>query len=319
VALFQQTGVQPTGCGVIHDFVRLFSSGNIPVEQGHNTDARPLQFNENKSPTFTRSLQLSDVPLVTVDGVDYRQFLVGVNQKQSSGSAALLSLDELRIFMGNAPNLTGYDPTSHTLAGLKAAYDLSAQGDGSNYLVINSALTHGNGSGDVFVLIPDAVLTEAASQSGGGTYVYLYSKFGVHDQCNGGFEQWAVQGQGTSSGSGSGSGTGTGTPSASLSGFVTDSNDQPLANVTMTLYDSNGVVLGTATTDASGFYIFSGLSAGTYTLSETVPQDYTATTGTPTQYTTTLAAGTIGLDYNFNDTLSSSSTSTNAPPPVPLS
>ena len=54
---------------VIHDFVRLFSSGNASVEQGYNTDARPLQFNENNSHVFTHSLQLGDIPIVTVNGV----------------------------------------------------------------------------------------------------------------------------------------------------------------------------------------------------------------------------------------------------------
>jgi hypothetical protein len=35
-ALFVQVNPQPTGCGVIHDFLRI---QNSPVEQGYNTDA----------------------------------------------------------------------------------------------------------------------------------------------------------------------------------------------------------------------------------------------------------------------------------------
>ena len=66
-------------------------------EQGYNTDARPLQFDENKSPQFTRSLTLGEVPVVNVGGVEYREFLLDINQKSS---ASLLSLDEVRVFLG---------------------------------------------------------------------------------------------------------------------------------------------------------------------------------------------------------------------------
>src|SRR4051794_24997964 len=62
-ALFETNQVQPTGSGVIHSFVRLSTNANI--EQGYNTDARPLQFDENSSPTFTRSLPVADLQVVT--------------------------------------------------------------------------------------------------------------------------------------------------------------------------------------------------------------------------------------------------------------
>src|SRR5262252_9181811 len=54
-AIFDQSDAHPTGSGVIQSFVRIQGTG---VEQGYNTDARPLQLDENKSPTFTRSLSL---------------------------------------------------------------------------------------------------------------------------------------------------------------------------------------------------------------------------------------------------------------------
>ena len=94
-ALFQQGSVQPAGSGVIDAFVRIHGLGGAGTEQGYNTDARPLQFDENKSPTFTRSIQLSDVPEVTIGGVAYRVFLLDINQKSSQ---PLVSLDQLRLF-----------------------------------------------------------------------------------------------------------------------------------------------------------------------------------------------------------------------------
>src|SRR5262245_33751791 len=114
-AIVQQCDAQPTGTGYIRAFVRV--QGAAPgggTEQGYNTDGRPLQFDENSSPQFTRSLTLGQVPVVTVDGVAYREFLLDINQKSSSPR---LSLDEVRVFLGDSANLTGYDATMKTLAG----------------------------------------------------------------------------------------------------------------------------------------------------------------------------------------------------------
>src|SRR5205814_1742512 len=54
--LFRQYDAQPTGTGVIQSFVRLQGRGNQAVTQGYNTDHRPVQFDENTSPQFTRLL-----------------------------------------------------------------------------------------------------------------------------------------------------------------------------------------------------------------------------------------------------------------------
>jgi hypothetical protein len=293
-AVFQQTATQPTGSGVIHSFVRLFGTGNAAVEQGYNTDARPLQFDENNSPVFTRSLQLSQVPIVQYNGVSYREFLLDINQKHSSPQ---VSLDELRIYVGNAPDLLGYDPTSQQLAGLTATYDMG----GGNSVLLNAALSHGSGSGDMFFLVPDAQLTAA-----GGTYVYLYSKFGATVSANGGYEEWAVVGQNTL---------------GSLSGYVYfDQNNSDTLNavsgipdvlVTLNGQDNQGnVITWSQWTDANGFYLFSGLQAGNYTITETTPANYTAEMGSLgtaggaaasyTQFTNiVLGAGVIGQNYDF--------------------
>src|SRR5262249_49626612 len=79
--IFQQDDTQPTGSGVIHSFLRIQGAASKNVtQQGYNTDARPLEFDENKSPTFTHALQLGDVPVVFVNGGMYRVFLLDVNQ-----------------------------------------------------------------------------------------------------------------------------------------------------------------------------------------------------------------------------------------------
>src|SRR5262249_26536804 len=141
-ALIRQSAPQPTGTGVIHSFVRLQPGGNVNVEQGYNTDARPLQFDENKSPTFTRSLQLGEAPIVVIDGVAYRGLLLDLNQKASSPR---VSLDELRLYVSDSPTLKGYAPCTKHLGGVAPVLDLDADGD--NPILLDARLSHGSGSG----------------------------------------------------------------------------------------------------------------------------------------------------------------------------
>ena len=78
-AIYSQTDIQPTGTGYIDSFVRVLAKSNGTVEQGYNTDARPVQYNELTG-NFTHSIRLSDVPEVTINGVKYRAFILDVNQ-----------------------------------------------------------------------------------------------------------------------------------------------------------------------------------------------------------------------------------------------
>src|SRR4051812_2312785 len=81
-AIFRQYDAQPTGTGVINSFVRIQTpNAKSTVQQGYNTDHRPVQFDENPSPQFTRLLRLDDVPEVDIGGVKYREFLLDINQK----------------------------------------------------------------------------------------------------------------------------------------------------------------------------------------------------------------------------------------------
>jgi hypothetical protein len=300
-AIFQQGSTQPAGSGVIDAFVRIHGLGNAAQEQGYNTAARPLQYDENPSPTFTRPLQLSAVPLVNVNGITYRVFLLDINQKSA---APLLSLDQLQIFLGGSGDLTGYDPATHQLAGLTAVYDLKATGD--NWVELNARLSHGIGSSDMYLYVPDALFAGTS----GDPYVYLFSRFGDHYATNGGFEQWAVNQV-------------NGPAPSSLSGSLFDTTSSaagvPLAGVTLELtgVDVNGnQVTLFAVTNASGFYYFDSLAAGTYTLTEFPPTGYSAglgsagspggTQGTGQVSGISLGAGLNGTGYNFTDFLSGS-------------
>jgi len=277
-AVFRQYDAQPTGSGVIQSFVRIQGTGNQAVTQGYNTDHRSLQFDENKSPTFTRSLKLSDVPVVNIGGINYREFLLDINQKASS---PLLSLDELRLYSGNAGNLSGYN-SLHQLANMNPVYDLGA----GNWILLNGRLNQGSGKGDMVAAIPDSAFT--------GEYVYLYSKFGANQAGNGGFEEWA-------------SGTGLLASTGSISGtvFVGDTTTGQhigvAPNVTVFL-DANGnhVLDGDEDftfTDVNGNYLFDDLATnlGIYSKYQVTAQAPTGATSIASEYST----GVSGITYAY--------------------
>jgi hypothetical protein len=291
-AIFQQGDVQPAGSGVIQSFVRIHGLGGAAAEQGYNTDARPLQFNENKSPTFTRSIRLSDIPLVNVNGVNYREFLLDINQKSSQ---PLVSLDQLQIFEGDSGSLTGY--SGGQLAGISPLFDLNAGGS-SNWVELNARLSHGSGSSDMTLLVPDSYFLQADTTGNANPYVYLFSRFGDNFATNGGYEEWAVE-QGNA-----------GTPiPASLSGSIIQSGS-PLAGIMVQLTGSdvngNSFTLYTVT-DQNGFYFFDNLAAGTYTLSvvQTSGGSASGTAGNlgglagADVSSITLGSGENGIGYNF--------------------
>ncbi len=183
-AIFQQISPQSTGTGVIDPFVRL--QRNV-TEQGYNTDARPVQFDEKTDPNFTRSLLLSDVPVVNINGTNYRQFLLDINESNGQ-NREMLSLDQLQLFLGPVGDLNNYDTATRQLTGANLVYDLDAGTD--SVIKLNYDLNHGSGSGDMFAYVPDSLFT------GPNPFVYLYSHFGDQWGSDGtsdaGFEEWSV-------------------------------------------------------------------------------------------------------------------------------
>src|SRR5262245_25752472 len=67
------------GLGSLNTFLTMSHQGQGGVEQGYNTDARPVQYNEANEPAKTHSIRLSDLPKVTVNGIQYREFVLNVN------------------------------------------------------------------------------------------------------------------------------------------------------------------------------------------------------------------------------------------------
>ncbi len=92
-----------------------------------------------------------------------------------------------------------------------------------------------------------------------------------------------------------------------------DSGDLLLENVKIELYDQNDTLLATTYTNADGYYVFTGLKMGDYTVKETWPTEYlhsgqqAGTTGGEVDQelfpglisSITISSGGISLDNNF--------------------
>lgn len=295
-ALFQQFDARPTGTGKIDSFLRIQgASSKGAVQQGFNTSTRPLQYDENKSPNFTRDLLASNVPVVNIGGVNYREFLLDINQKSSQ---PYLSLDSLKVFVTDAATkAAGFDVTTGKLGTADPVYDLDANGD--NWVKMDYRLNTGSGSGDVLFYVPDALFS-------GGDYVTVYSKFGEHFASNAGFQEWAV-GKGVSVNSTQlGAIAGSVYFDANQSG-VRDADETGFENVTVYLDANNNGQLDDNEvydiTDAGGYYKFEQLMAGSgtgYTVRVfNPPTEYTQTTLNPD--TIFLAPGELKdhVDFGF--------------------
>jgi hypothetical protein len=95
---------------------------------------------------------------------------------------------------------------------------------------------------------------------------------------------------------------------------VFEDNEAPIAGVTLTLTGTNRLgqlITRTTTTGADGSYLFDGLWAGLYTISESQPSNYADGQDTPgslggsspanDQLTVNLPAGARGANYNFGE------------------
>lgn len=310
-ALLQQLVSQPAA-GTYDPFVRLQGASNANgIEQGYNTSARPLQFDERPNIAVTHNLQLSSVPVVTIGGVAYREFLLDVNQKNG---AAKLSVEEIRIFTDPRGSLAAYQNKTNTFAGQQAKFNLDAGGDVT--IVLNDNVNPDTGYGDMRLLVPASNFTGVANSD----FVYVYSKMGGLHDANGGAEEWAVR---TIVAPPPPAGT------SSLSGRVWFEDDQnnifepsneeggehALAGITITLMYTDNMgqnVTLTTSTDPDGNYQFTNLHAGTYTITEITQEnppfgdgyDWIGSLGgsdSNDQFVVDLGENVNGINYNFTE------------------
>lgn len=178
-----------TGTGVIEPFLRVQKGGN---EQGYNTElGGPL---DDKTGTWTHALNLSAVPIVNIGGVDYRQFLLDINEDNST-DGRLLSLNQIQIFQGPDQLHTGFSSVAgvgtQPIITFGQASEIFRLNNASGDLEIrlNFGLNPGSGAGDMFLYVANAAFDTAIPN------VIFYTQFGApsgYASSNAGFEEWAI-------------------------------------------------------------------------------------------------------------------------------
>jgi PEP-CTERM motif len=190
--LFTVTQISPqsTGTGVIDPFLRIQQTGQ---ERGYNTDVQnpPL---DDKAGTWTSSLLLSELPVVSLGGIDYYQFLLDINQTSAN---SLLSLNQIQIFQspsdpGGTFTLTEATAGTDALISFAGATEVFRMDNlANNYEIkLDYSLNPGSGAGDMFLYVKKSDFSAAF-----GDYVILFSQFGAPPgswSSNDGFEEWAV-------------------------------------------------------------------------------------------------------------------------------
>ena len=115
---------------------------------------------------------------MTSGGQQYLAFRLDVNE-QATSTDRIIWMNRLEIYLGDAPDLLLDSPGG--LGDLIYSLDGGAQGDGS--VKLDYKLEHGSGSGDMLVLIPQALFQP-------DRYIYLLSEFSGADA---GFEEWSAR------------------------------------------------------------------------------------------------------------------------------
>jgi hypothetical protein len=199
-AIYEWVDAQSTGTGVIESFVRI--DDNDGDSEGYNTTVNDV-LNNGSDDTHNHEITLGQIPIVNIDGTDYRQFLLDINEN-NGGNSEFLSLDELQLFISSSANQSVETFTSDVvdISGT-LVYDMDAIED--SYVYLDYSLNSGSGSGDMLAYIPSDLFG-----SDDDAFVYLYSAFGetngpVIDPPQGpdlptapfgsedaGFEEWAI-------------------------------------------------------------------------------------------------------------------------------
>jgi hypothetical protein len=205
-----------TGTGLFNPFLSIQSPGNAGIEHGYN---HSLPHTPHLVPVFdeylagrTRALPVADIPVVTLEGETYREFLLDAGEP-SAHQKKNLEIEKLQVFLTTTPNVltTVFNHGILQFPG-QLIYNLDAAGleedcDGWGRditVLLDGSLSSGNGSPDMKFLLPNHLFSNVDA----ATYVVFYTKFGKAD---GTFSEWGVGpagGSGSSNSSSSSSGGG---------------------------------------------------------------------------------------------------------------
>ena len=269
-------GILNAGTGSFNDFLGIQNTG---TEFGFNSAVTNDPSNPflKTSTNFTHTIKLSDLAITTINGVQYYDFRLDVNESNANPTTQQISLDTFKLYA----SADGTISTLSALTALTPSYDLDAGGGINDVSILfTDAYSSGSGRSDLSVLVP---VSSFAGKDPATTFLYLYSSFGFAGtdyRTDATFEEWRTQNavvlQGTKF-------------SDINSDGVKNGADTFVGGVTINLYedtnnsgllDGGDVVLQTTVTDANGNYKFYGVkTAGTYFVDEVNPAGSTQTTG----------------------------------------
>lgn len=155
-----------SGTGVFPSFVQVKAHGSETTEGAYNTTVNDVMEN-GPSDQHNHEIQMSELPIVSKDGLNYYEFVLDINEANNSADK-YLSLDDLVIKTSTIPNQSA--PSIGALVGT-TRWDMAA-GDQVwlNYDLVSS----GSGRPDMTFLVLVSDFAGALPTD----YVYLYSKFG---------------------------------------------------------------------------------------------------------------------------------------------
>ena len=190
--LWSTVPLQPTGTGVIDSFLRIQQT---PLEEGMNTDFRPVTHDEKTDPNYTRDITFGELRQVTLDdGITYYELLLDLNEPSGAGDQSFISLIGLKLCM--SPDGQQYNEAgggcAETGSPVVQKYDLDASDPDNTVHLDYDYLDNGSGASDLFVYVPISLFPGATPE----TYFYLWSQFGRGDdeyKSQDGFEEWATR------------------------------------------------------------------------------------------------------------------------------
>ncbi len=170
-AIFQSVDPQSTGTGLIDPFVQVHPGGNATTEGAYNTTVNGT-LDVGAPDNFNHELKLSDVPIVNINGTNYYEFVLDINEDKGSGDE-YLSLDDVQLFSVSAANanqsVTSFDGNGVVQINGTLVYRLDTANE-DNEVLLNYIYGSGSGSGDMNMYIPVSAFNDE--------YVVLYSHFG---------------------------------------------------------------------------------------------------------------------------------------------
>ena len=182
-AIFSINYLQPAGTGVIDPFLTIQNNG---TEQGYN--GANNNFDTKRVPQWNHEITLGSLAQFTLGGVQYYQFVVDVNEPNSSSS--LISLDMLKIYTSSTiQSSTSVDANgifNGSLGTLR--YNLDGSPAGDSYVKYDD-MNHGSGQADIAIFVPVSLFAGALATD----YLYMYQGWGYNINADlttqGGFEE----------------------------------------------------------------------------------------------------------------------------------